>query len=93
MIDRNSVADWEIAKQNVEATAIEYVAAIKSVANAITQNGYDLKDPPWPGNVYFEDISGESSFDLIEIIVAVTRSQGSLQTSDRENVAADERHS
>lgn len=91
MIDRNSVADWEIAKQDVEATAIEYVEAIKSVANAITKNGYDLIDPPWPGNVYFEDISGESSFDLIEIIVAVTRNQGALQTGDPENPVADEK--
>ena len=78
MIDRNSVGDWEFAKRNVEATASEYVEAIKTVANAIAKNGYDLTDPPWPGKVYFEDISGESSFDLIEIIVGVTRRQGAL---------------
>ncbi len=81
-VDRNSVTDWEIAKQNTKAMAIEYVDAIKLVANTITENGYNLKEPPWPGNIYFEDISGESSLDLIEIIVGTTLSHGSLSTRD-----------
>ncbi len=87
MIDRNSVADWETTKQDLEAITIEYVEAIRLVANTIRQNGYDLKEPPWPGNVYFEDISSETSFDLIEIIVATTHSHGALKAGNSENLA------
>ncbi len=78
LIDRNSVADWKLAKQNIEAMASEYVEAIKTVAKAIANNGYDLREPPWPGNIYFEDISGESSLDLIEIIVATALRHGTF---------------
>jgi hypothetical protein len=34
--------------------------------------------PPWPGTIYFEDISAESNFDLIEIIIDTTLKQGAL---------------
>ena len=79
MIDRNSVADWGSAKGNVETTTIEYVEAIKHVAKTISQNGYDSRELPWPGNVYFEDISGESSLDLIELIIGATLEHGALK--------------
>ena len=78
LIDRNSIADLEIAKQDLRAMCSEYVEAIKTVARSIAGNGYDSRVPPWPGTVYFEDISAESSFDLIEIIVGTTLKQGAL---------------
>lgn len=78
LIDRNSIADLEIAKQDIETMSIEYVEAIKTVARSIAENGYDSRVPPWPGTVYFEDISAESNFELIEIIVDTTLKQGLL---------------
>jgi hypothetical protein len=78
LIDRNSIADLEIAKQEIEAMSGEYVAAIKTVANSIAENGYDSRVPPWPGTVYFEDISAESNFELIEIIIGTALKQGTL---------------
>lgn len=77
-IDRNSIADLEIAKQEIEATSSEYVEAIKTVARTIASNGYDSRVPPWPGTVYFEDISAECNFDLVEIIIDTTLKQGVL---------------
>jgi hypothetical protein len=77
-IDRNSIADLEIAKQDIKAISSEYVEAIKTVARSIANNGYDIRVPPWPGTVYFEDISAESSFELIEIIVDTSLKQGTL---------------
>jgi len=77
-IDRNSIADMEIAKQDITTISNEYLDAIKTVARSIAGNGYDLREPPWPGTVYFEDISAESSFDLIEIIVDTVLKHGAL---------------
>ena len=81
LIDRNSIADLAIAKQEIETMTGEYVAAIKTVANSIAENGYDSRVPPWPGTVYFEDISAESNFELIEIIIGTTLEQGTLPGS------------
>jgi hypothetical protein len=78
LIDRNSIADLEIAKQEIEDMSAEYVGAIKTVASSIAENGYDSREPPWPGTVYFEDISAESNFELIEIIIGTALKQGSL---------------
>jgi hypothetical protein len=77
-IDRNSIADLEIAKQDIRTMSHEYLEAIKTVAKSIASNGYDSRVPPWPGTIYFEDISAESSFDLIEIIVDTTLKHGAL---------------
>jgi hypothetical protein len=77
-IDRNSIADLEIAKQDIAAITSEYTEAIKMVARSIANNGYDLRTPPWPGTIYFEDISAESSFELIEIILDTALKQGAL---------------
>jgi hypothetical protein len=78
-IDRNSISDFNATKQTIKATAQEYVDAIRNVANTIAQNGYDNRQPPWPGTIYFEDISSESSFELIEIIMETVLNSGALQ--------------
>ena len=46
--------------------------------NAIFDDGYDAGVPPWPGTVYFEDVSAESSFQLIEVIVGTVLRDGAL---------------
>ncbi|MCH8176710.1 MAG: hypothetical protein IIC09_00640 [Proteobacteria bacterium] len=70
------LAGWQA--KDAQAISSEYVEAIKTVARSIANNGYDIRVPPWPGTVYFEDISSESSFDLIEIIVDTSLKQGTL---------------
>ena len=77
-VDRNSIADLEISKQEIRVTTSEHVEAVKTVARTIAENGYEPRELPWPGAVYFEDISAESNFDLIEIIVDTTLKQGAL---------------
>ena len=77
-VDRNSIADLDISKQEIETTASDYVEAVKTVARSIAKNGYESRELPWPGMVYFEDISAESNFELIEIIVDTTLKQGAL---------------
>jgi hypothetical protein len=80
-VDRNSIADLEMAKQQIETTTLEYVKAIKTVAHSISENGYDSREPPWPGTVYFEDISAESNFELIEMILDTAFRHGRLKES------------
>ncbi len=77
-IDRNSIADQSTAKNDTAVFSREYVETIKRVANKIAGAGYESREPPWPGNIYFEDISAESSFELIETIVGATLKYGGL---------------
>ena len=77
-IDRNSVANLNTQKQETEGFAREYTETIKRVALAIAKNGYEFREPPWPGTIYFEDISAESSFELIESIFATALTQGEI---------------
>jgi len=77
-VDRNSIADLEISKHEIRTVTSEYVEAIKMVATTIAKNGYEARELPWPGTVYFEDVSAESNFELIEIIVGTVLEQGAL---------------
>lgn len=77
-VDRNSIADLDLAKQDIAQVAAESVCAIKTVAQTIHANGYTGTLQPWPGTVYFEDISSEAQFEMIEIIVAEARDNGTL---------------
>jgi hypothetical protein len=78
-IDRNSIEDMDATAESIQHTSIAYVDAIKNVAQTIAKNGYDSKTPPWPGTVYFEDISSESHFGLIETIVKTALTNGVLE--------------
>ena len=77
-VDRNSIADLDIALLEIKGMTSEYVDAIRTVARSIAENGYDETVPPWPGTVYFEDVSVESSFELIEAIVGTAMAEGAL---------------
>jgi hypothetical protein len=79
-IDRNSIANLALKKVEIETSSRDYVESIKRVANEIAQQGYETRQPPWPGTVYFEDISAESSFELIQIIIDTVRNHGGLGT-------------
>ncbi|MBL4750888.1 MAG: hypothetical protein JKX71_09965 [Amylibacter sp.] len=80
-IDRNSIKNMEAVRVSIQDTADTYTAAIKNVAQSISKNGYDNKMPPWPGTMYFEDISSESSFELIGILIKTALSDGALDLS------------
>lgn len=77
-IDRNSISDMAAKRISIKAETEEYVAAIKNVAATISEKGYDSRVPPWPGSVYFEDISSETNFELVEIIVKAALDGGKL---------------
>jgi hypothetical protein len=77
-IDRNSISDLDAKLISIKTEAEEYVAAIKKVAATISENGYDNRKPPWPGTIYFEDISSETNIELVEIIVRAAREGGKL---------------
>ncbi len=80
-IDGNSIPDLESAMVDTHIASVEKVEAIKTVAEAISVNDRGSYGPPWPGAIYFEDVSAETSFELLEIIVAAALQQGALQTS------------
>ncbi len=77
-VDRNSIADLDMAKQDIAQMAADSVVAIKTVAQTIHKNGYSNPLQPWPGTVYFEDISSEAQFDLVEIIVREALNNGAF---------------
>ena len=77
-IDRNSIVDANTARIETETYTRNYVETIRRVANQLVNNGYESRDPPWPGTIYFEDISAESSFDLIKIILSTALGHGEL---------------
>lgn len=78
-IDRNSIPDLDIAKQEIRETTREYVAAIKNVYEAIDQPIGSTLHQPWPSHVYFEDISSQSQFKMIEIIIQTVRDNGAIK--------------
>ena len=78
-VDRNSIPDLDIAKQEIRDTAGEFVAAIKRVCETIDLPADNNVLQPWPSHVYFEDISSQSQFDLIEIIIQTVRDNGAFK--------------
>ena len=75
-IDRNSIPDLDIAKQEIHETADQFVAAIKQVSENINLPEDNNVLEPWPSHIYFEDISNQSQFDMIEIIIQSVRDNG-----------------
>jgi len=75
-VDSNSVGDLDTAKQDIRQTATEYVAAIKTVCETIGWPDQATLKQPWPSHIYFEDISAESEFEMIEIIIRTVQENG-----------------
>jgi len=78
-IDSNSIANLEVAKQEIHEIASGFVTAIKSVCTEIGHPDELLNRQPWPSHVYFEDVNARSQFDLIEIIIQTVRDEGALR--------------
>lgn len=77
-VDRHGISDLAGACREIAEVTGRHVEAIKTVARSIADRGYQSRMPPWPGTVYLEDVSAESSFDLIEAIVGTTLREGTL---------------
>ena len=68
-IDRNSIDDLDKAKINLAEAAKSYVRCIKTVCESISLPNNNFVNEPWPSHVYFEDINGETQFDLVDLIL------------------------
>lgn len=77
-IDSNSIADLDIAKQEIQEIARDFVSAIKRVCKEIGNPDDALNRLPLPSHVYFEDVNAQSQFGLIEIIIRTVRDEGAL---------------
>jgi len=68
-IDRNSIEDLDATKAAFTKEARSFVHAIKRVCENIDLPEDNHVRAPWPSHVYFEDVNGESQFELVEIIL------------------------
>lgn len=68
-IDRNSIGDLETAKMEIANAARSYVGSIKRVCETIELPEDNFVMDPWPSHVYFEDVNGQSQFELVEVVM------------------------
>ena len=68
-IDRNSIADLDVAKQEISNAARSYVASIRNVCEAIDLPSNNYVNEPWPSHLYFEDVNGQSQFEMVELVL------------------------
>ena len=68
-IDRNSISDLEAAKVEIVDAARSYVESIKRVCETIDLPEDNFVMDPWPSHVYFEDVNGQSQFELVELVL------------------------
>jgi hypothetical protein len=68
-IDRNSIENLELTKTLLSATAASYVSAIREVCEGVQLPKNNYVNEPWPSHLYFEDVNGETQFQLVELIL------------------------
>jgi len=68
-IDRNSIEDLEAIKAETAEKVRAYVAAIKRVCETVDLPEDNHVGQSWPSHIYFEDVNGQSQFELVEIIL------------------------
>ena len=68
-IDRNSIEDLDTTKAEIAEEARSFVEAIKHVCETIDLPADNHVGSPWPSHIYFEDVNGESQFELVEVIL------------------------
>ena len=78
-IDRNSIADLDAAKAEIVEYARSHVAAIKRVCETIDLPDDNHVTAPWPSHVYFEDVNGQSQFELVELVINEVRKGGAFE--------------
>ena len=72
-IDRNSIEDLEVTKIATRENARAGVTAIKHVCEVIDLPNDNHVGQSWPSHIYFEDINGQSQFELVELILQEVR--------------------
>ncbi|VAW02365.1 hypothetical protein MNBD_ALPHA07-1342 [hydrothermal vent metagenome] len=77
-VDGNSVGDIALAKIAIRGTAQTYVEAIKAVCKSVPLPADNNVMQPWPSHIYFEDISAQSQFEMIEVIVRTALENGTI---------------
>lgn len=78
-IDRNSIADLETAKVEIADAARSYVESIKRVCEAIDLPEDNFVMDPWPSHIYFEDVNGQSQFEIVELLLNEVRKGGTFE--------------
>ena len=68
-IDRNSIEDLEATRISIREDARSFVKSIKRVCETVDLPEDNHVGAPWPSHIYFEDINGQSHFELVEIIL------------------------
>ena len=68
-IDRNSIEDLETTRISIREDARSFVESIKRVCETVDLPEDNHVGAPWPSHIYFEDINGQSHFELVEIIL------------------------
>lgn len=68
-IDRNSIEDLDATKAEFAEEARKFVDAIKRVCETIDLPENNHVAAPWPSHIYFEDVNGQSQFELVEVIL------------------------
>lgn len=68
-IDRNSIDDLESTKVEIREESRSFVEAIKRVCETIDLPEDNYVSASWPSHIYFEDVNGQSEFELVEIIL------------------------
>ena len=68
-IDRNSIEDIDATRISIREDARSFVKSIKRVCESVDLPQDNHVGVAWPSHVYFEDINGQSHFELVEIIL------------------------
>tara|TARA_E500000331_G_scaffold102178_1_gene98992 strand:+ start:8085 stop:9392 length:1308 start_codon:yes stop_codon:yes gene_type:complete len=78
-IDRNSIEDLEATRVSIGEDARSFVESIKRVCETVDLPEDNHVGASWPSHVYFEDINGQSHFELVKIILDEVYQSGLIQ--------------
>ena len=78
-IDRNSIEDLEATRVSIGEDARSFVESIKRVCETVDLPEDNHVGASWPSHVYFEDINGQSHFELVKIILNEVYQSGLIQ--------------
>ena len=78
-IDRNSIENLEATRLSIREDARSFVESIKRVCETVDLPEDNHVGASWPSHIYFEDINGQSHFELVEIILDEVYRSGPIQ--------------
>jgi hypothetical protein len=68
-LDRNSVTDVAVARSALFEDTGRRAGLIREVSHALAKQGAPRAALPWPGDLYVEDTSAETDFDLLNEVL------------------------